>query len=118
MRATLLPELDEFRAFPAEGPEGVSSADINRRAAGIECYLDLRLEGRPPARVMWTNYKREIGAYHGALEHKESYTKAFLKQTSVTIAAGAYDASKIRAVLDAVIAECTGIAEDSASGSE
>jgi hypothetical protein len=39
LRAIMLPELEEFRAFPARGPEGVNKADINRRAAAIECYL-------------------------------------------------------------------------------
>ncbi|MGC2224356.1 MAG: HEPN/Toprim-associated domain-containing protein, partial [Methylocella sp.] len=36
MRAIMLPDLEAFRAFPARGPEGVSGADINRRAAAIE----------------------------------------------------------------------------------
>jgi hypothetical protein len=112
MRAMILPELEQFRAFPAQGPEGIHAADINRRAAAIECYLDLALEGYPPAKVLWTNYKRELDTYHGALEYKDAYTKAFLKQTSETVAASGYDVSKIRAVLDAIIAECTAIAVD------
>ena len=117
MRAMMLPELEAFRAFPAKGPEGVHPADINRRAAAIECYLDLRLEGYPPAQVVWTNYKRELATYHGALEHKDAYTKAFLKQRPEALAAGRYDVSKIRAVLDAIIAECTAIAMDVARAS-
>ncbi|TGT57216.1 hypothetical protein EN802_34550, partial [bacterium M00.F.Ca.ET.159.01.1.1] len=40
MRALCLPELDEFRDFPARGPDGVTNSDINGRAAAIECYLD------------------------------------------------------------------------------
>jgi hypothetical protein len=39
MRGTILPELEAFRAFPAQGPEGLRDADINRRAAAIECIL-------------------------------------------------------------------------------
>jgi hypothetical protein len=85
----MLPELDEFRAFPARGPEGVTKAGINRRGAAIECYLDLSRNGRT-AQVVWTNYKRDLDDYHGALEHKEDYTKVFLKQTSQAIASGAY----------------------------
>lgn len=46
LRAIMLPELEEFRAFPARGPEGVNKADINRRAAAIECYLDLVIWNR------------------------------------------------------------------------
>ncbi len=109
LRAIMLPELEEFRAFPARGPEGVNKADINRRAAAIECYLDLGRNGRTP-QVVWTNYKKDLGDYHGALEHKEDYAKAFLKQTSEAIASGTYDARKIRIALDALVAECSSIA--------
>jgi hypothetical protein len=56
MRAMLLPDLDELRSFLARGPDGVSRVDINGRAAAIECYLDLRLKGRKPPQVTWTNY--------------------------------------------------------------
>jgi hypothetical protein len=112
MRAMILPELEQFRAFPARGPAGVRAADINRRAAAIECYLDLLLEGYPPANVVWTNYKRELDTYQGALEYKDAYTKAFLKLTPEILAAGGYDVSKIRAVLDAIVAQCTAIAVD------
>jgi hypothetical protein len=110
MRGIMLPDLDAFRAFPAQGPEGVRNADINRRAAAIECYLDLNLGDHPPARIVWTNYKKELGAYQGALEHKESYVRNFLKQTPETTTDGGYDVSKIEAVLDCIIAECTAIA--------
>lgn len=118
MRSIMLPELDAFRAFPARGPEGVGTADINRRAAAIECYLDLNLAGYPPAKVVWTNYKREIDSYHGALEYKESYTKAFLNQTRETLSAGSYDVNKLRRVLDAIVQECTAIAANNGSRSD
>ena len=85
------------------------SADINRRAAAIECYLDLDLADLS-AKIVWTNYKKEHGVYQGALEYKESYTKHFLKQASDTIASGFYGVQKIAAVLDRIIAECTAIA--------
>jgi hypothetical protein len=110
MRAAMLPELHGFRAFPAEGPEGLRKADINRRAAAIECYLDLSAANFPPAKVRWTNYKQAVDTYHGALEHKEFYVKEFLKQTPETIADGTYDASRIGAVLDLLVAQCTEIA--------
>ena len=107
MRGIMLPELEAFRSFPAQGPEGVRSADINHRAAAIECYLDLNLTDYPPAKAIWTNYKKELGVYQGALEYKESFIKQFLKQTPETIASGSYDILKIQAVLDCIIAECT-----------
>ena len=105
MRAMLLPDLDAFRQFPARGPEGVSACDINGRAAAIECYLDLDLPGYPPAQVLWSNYKQDVGAWHGALEHKESYMKRFLDQVSDTIRDSDYDTSKLKEVLRALMAE-------------
>ncbi|MEJ1360053.1 MAG: HEPN/Toprim-associated domain-containing protein [Candidatus Sedimenticola sp. (ex Thyasira tokunagai)] len=111
MRWIMLPELEVFRKFPAQGPEGLSDSDINRRAAAIECYLDLDVGGYPPAKVRWSNYKKTLGTYQGALEHKDSYSKEFLKQTSESLAVvGAYDISKIESVLDLLVAECTAIA--------
>lgn len=110
MRGVMLPELEEFRSFPAEGPEGLHRTDINRRAAAIECYLDLRIGGYPPAKVHWTNYKKDIDSYQGALEFKETYTKVFLKQTTQTLTEGLYDFHKIQVVLDSLVAECIQIA--------
>jgi hypothetical protein len=109
MRGIMLPELENFRSFPVQGPEGLNNSNINRRAAAIECYLDLDVGGHPPAKVLWTNYKKSLGIYQGVLEYKESYTKEFLKQTAEALAEGAYDVSKIEAVLDLLIAECTAI---------
>jgi len=110
MRTMVLPDIEDFRAFPGIGPHGVLPSDINRRAAGIECYLDLRLKGRPPAQVLWTNYKRERNDYQGSLEHKESYMRAFLEQKPHTVLSGAYDLSKLRLVLDRLFQECSAIA--------
>lgn len=94
------------------GPEGPGLTDINRRAAAIECYLDLRLRDYGPPKVRWTNFKKSVGTYHGALEFKESYVEHFLKQNNEGVSTGAYDVSKLEAVLDYLIAECTGIARD------
>lgn len=105
MRATLLPTLDEFRNFPARGPEGVTVSDINGRAAAIECYLDLNLMEYPPAQIIWSNYKKEIDAWHGVLEHKESYMKYFLNQEGQSLQDGSYDISKLTSLLDTLIAE-------------
>jgi hypothetical protein len=108
MRAMLLPDVEAFRAFPTHGPEGDSVADINGRGAAIECYLDHRLKGFAPPRVIWTNYKEGLGAYHGALEHKESYGRAFIKLKPKALAG--YDTSKLEDVLDALIATCVAMA--------
>jgi hypothetical protein len=105
MRSMLLPDIDQLRRFPALGPEGLKNCDINGRAAAIECYLDLKLDGYPAARVIWTNYKKDVNAWQGALEHKESYTRHFTMQTDESLKTGAYDTSKLIAILDGLIAE-------------
>ncbi|MGH9807700.1 MAG: HEPN/Toprim-associated domain-containing protein, partial [Terriglobia bacterium] len=110
MRTLVLPELDEFRLFPARGPTGVTNSDINCRAAAIECYLDLNLQEYGPPMVVWTNYKKERNVYQGALEFKESYARAFLNQTAKTIRTGRYDVRKLERVLEALIDESTRLA--------
>jgi len=110
MSTMVLPELDEFLQFDVWGPQGLAKGDINRRAAAIECYLDLRLDGRSPAKVIWTNYKKERDVYQGSLDYKDSYTKAFLEQTKQTLASGRYDTSRIRIVLERIFQECTALA--------
>lgn len=99
----LLPELEEFRNFPARGPEGMKSSDINGRAAAIECYLDFKLEGEPAAQVIWSNYKPDTDSWQGALAGKERYTNHFRKQTDESLRGGGYDCSKLLAVLDSLI---------------
>jgi hypothetical protein len=105
MCSMLLPDIDELRRFPALGPEGLSNCDVNGRAAAIECYLDLKINGYPPARIIWSNYKKDVDAWQGALEHKESYTRHFMGQTDESLKAGTYDTSKLMTMLDALIAE-------------
>lgn len=105
MRSMLLPDIDELNSFPALGPEGVSNCNINGRAAAIECYLDLNLAGRPTAQVIWNNYKKEIKAWHGVLEYKESYASHFWSQSTDDLLSGSYETSKLLKVLDAIITE-------------
>lgn len=110
MSTLVLPSLEEFEQFPAQGPDGIKSSNINGRAAAIECYLDLNLPQYGPAKVVWTNYKQESGVYQGALEYKESYSKHFFDQTGGTILAGNYNVRKIERVLDALMEECCQLA--------
>lgn len=107
MRAMVLPDHDAFRSFRARGPEGVSTSDINGRAAAIECYLDLDLPRYPPAQVLWSNYKKEVDAWQGALEFKEAYAKHFYDQSDEALVSGSYDTSRLDVVLDRLIAEAT-----------
>jgi len=111
MRAMVLPDLEELRSFAARGPDGVSNADINGRAAAIECYLDLRLKDRKPPQVTWTNYKEKLGMYQGSLDFKESYADAFYEASAEAIAANEYDVSKLRVVLEALLRQCSQMAE-------
>lgn len=62
MRTMVLPDHEAFRNFPAYGPQGISTADINGRAAAIECYLDLELPSHGPAQIVWSNYKKNVDA--------------------------------------------------------
>lgn len=108
MRAMMLPDMDEFRQFPARGPEGVVNCDINGRAVAIECYLDLDIPhySQPP-HVQWSNFKKEVGAWQGALEHKETYMRRFLGETKESLEKGQYDTSKLKAVLNVLVSEAT-----------
>lgn len=101
MTTALLPDHESLKSVPARGPEGTVLSDINGRAAAIECYLDLNLPDRPPATVLWSNYKVDVDAWHGALEYKTSYAGRFLALTSET--ATGYDFRRIDAVLDHLV---------------
>lgn len=105
MRSMLLPDLEEFRSFAARGPEGVSQADINGRAAAIECYLDLHLPNYGAAQVLWSNYKKDVDAWHGALEFKESYQRHFYSQSGEALREGPYNSTKLQILLDRLIEE-------------
>lgn len=106
MQAMVLPSLPDFEAFPTKGPHGSHTANINGRAAAIECYLDLAQSNLPGAEVIWTSYKKNKQVYQGELLDKVLFTKAFLRQTKDTIAAGNYDVSKLEVLLDSIIAQC------------
>ena len=112
MRAVLLPDLEEFRSFPAQGPEGTRNSNINGKAAAIECYLDLKVGKYPSAKVRWTNYKKSLKIYQGALEHKEFYAKDFLRRTPESIKGGSYNTTKIEKILDILYSECASMALD------
>lgn len=107
MRSMVLPPLEEFKEFAARGPEGVRETDINGRAAAIECYLDLNLTNYGPAQVLWSNYKKDVEEWHGALEFKESYQRHFYNQNSETLRNGPYDSSKLKFVLSSLIEEAS-----------
>ncbi|WP_188247403.1 HEPN/Toprim-associated domain-containing protein [Stenotrophomonas maltophilia] len=108
MRAMKLPDVKALKQVMAVGPSGRKRANINQRAASIECYLDLTQPGLPEPVVRWGPYNKSSESYQGELEHKTQFMKAFLNLRSADVS---YDFSKIEAVLDAVVAECVAIAE-------
>jgi hypothetical protein len=85
-------------------------ADINGRAAAIECYLDLAFgrgrKDREPA-VRWTSYNEGAESYQGALEFKEKYAKRFL---NLRTRDSNYDFSRLESVLEHIVATCVSIA--------
>ncbi|MCT9000445.1 hypothetical protein [Chelativorans intermedius] len=96
MRIIKLPDLPALAAFNTIGPNGDHVADINGRAAAIECYLDLNEE----ARVRWTSYNSKVESYQGELECKTRYMHDFLAQSEHQ---HLYDYSRLEAVLDTII---------------
>lgn len=108
VRAMKLPELDDFKTFVTEGPTGRSNADINLRAAAIECYLDLAQPGLPEPVVRWSSFNNQAGVYQGELEHKTQFMKKFLATRPPV---EGYDMSKVERILDALFTECVAIAE-------
>ena len=53
--------------------------------------------------MVWTNFKESLGAYHGALEHKETYGRAVIKLKPEDLSE--YDTTKLEMVLAALVAE-------------
>lgn len=100
MAVIKLPELACFEAFPTVGPNGQHRANINNRAAAIECYLDLPVD----AVVRWSSYNTKIGAYQGELLDKEKYTRAFLDQRARS---ATYRFENIEALLDLIVSTAT-----------
>ncbi|MGY3404825.1 hypothetical protein ACVWZV_000938 [Bradyrhizobium sp. GM5.1] len=115
MRTMVLPSLRDFESFPSIGPGGNFLLDINGRAASIECYLDLHSDGLPAPLVRWTNYKEDVGAYQGALQAKDRYSKAFFDNIG---RGGAYDTSRLSCVLDAVFSVCAAMAGEIRAGDD
>lgn len=107
MSCMCLPDLPEFESFPAQGPDGLTFSNINKTAAAIECYLDLNYSEYDHHSVRWTNYKKETGQYHGALEFKEYYANRFLDTSNTKIIESGYETGKLKVLLDAIIATCS-----------
>lgn len=107
MRLVRLPDLERFNRFRTVGPTGEHFADINGKAASIECYLDL---GKQPL-VRWTTYDERRDCYQGVIVRKRELQQTFLAQKQRD---PKYDYSGLDAILTMLIAECVAITETEA----
>jgi hypothetical protein len=104
MRILKLPDLPAFDQFRADGPGGEHQANINGKAAAIECYLDLPLD----ACVRWTSFLDKAGCYQGELIGKDLHKKRFLDQRARE---DGYDYTKLGRVLDEIVAAAIAMRE-------
>ena len=98
-----LPNLKEFNNFDTIGPTGFKKSNINGLAVSIECFLDLKYGVDQKPRIRWTNFKKKINKYQGALENKEIYTKLFKK---IKTGNENYNFSKLKILTDYIINKC------------
>ena len=92
-----LPDLPQFDTFPTTGPTGDAVANINGKAAAIECYLHLSSD----AKVGWGGFNTDAQAYQGALVDKQRAMRTFLSQKGKK---DGYDYSKLESILDIFVA--------------
>ena len=107
MRIVKLPDRPAFKQFRTIGPTGEHLADINGKAAAIECYLDA---GSEPV-VRWTSYDQKRDCYQGLVEAKEEIASRFLHQKKIE---PGYDYSGLESILTMLISECVSITEAAA----
>jgi hypothetical protein len=117
-RVCILPNLDEFSRFPTTGPTGPAMGDINRRAASLECYLDLSRRGLPDVVVQWGGFNDIVGSYQGSLKGKTQFMNDFLGYRGKEDRRGAYDFMKLEKVLDVLVGACVAIASEAAASTQ
>ena len=81
---------------------GRFKANINGKAAAIECYLDVGTD----ALVRWTSFKSEMEIYQGELLGKTTYMRTFLSQK---VRDSSYDYTRIQGVLDLIVGTCANL---------
>ena len=99
MQTMKLPDLPKLRDVATVGPSGRQRADINGKAASIECYLDFDAE----TVVRWRSFHTKLKRYHGVRTDKREATKRFLAQSEVS---DDYDFTGIQAVVETLIRKC------------
>lgn len=103
INAIKLPDLEEFRSFPTIGPSGEHLADINGKAAAIECYLKLPQR----CRIRWSNYEQRAEAYQGSIDQTSGEKNAQQEEFLRTTRADDYPFEKMEKVLDMIVEACT-----------
>jgi hypothetical protein len=100
-----LPDMPEFEQVRTLGPGGETIANINGRAAAIECYLDVG----PDPLVRWKNYVPDLDGYQGEIVGKREHMRRFLKE----VGSNRYNTAKIEFVLDEIVRICAAMSERS-----
>jgi hypothetical protein len=93
IRILKLPDRREFEHVSVDGPTGSALADINGRAAAIECYLDLGAD----ARFRWSNFNQHVDVYQGELLGKDNYKRQFLDHRGRE---SGYDYTKLESIVE------------------
>lgn len=91
MKVVLLPNRDWAESYPAHGPDGLVSTDINGRAVSIELFLGRDILTSPDGMlipVQWTAYKERLNSYHGEIMKKAEIQTAFRAKLRSASAAG------------------------------
>lgn len=100
MHVCLLPQHIEFERIKTVGPSGEMYEDVNGRGVAIECFLDFGDKEEPILR--WISYNCSVGKYHGVLENKEKYVKAFKRY----IENPNYKTGKLQYLMEYIVDEC------------
>ena len=90
------------------GRDEVHGESQRLQPANLEIVPAGPLDVGPAATVRWNNYHKELGAYHGEVVGKGDVMRAFLAQSEVN---GDHDFSRIAAVVDMIVSECTAMRE-------
>ena len=96
-----LPHLPSLVHFHTIGPTGEQYADINGRAASIECFLDLGWSSCREPSVRWTSYLKSADTYQGELLDKAAYVKRFLALSDDQ--RENYDLSNLETLLECIL---------------
>lgn len=105
VKCITLPYRDELNSVHTLGPNGASVADINGRAASIECYLDVS----KPVSIRWTSYEKSIDSYHGEIEDKKDRIRQFHDASNNDF--HGYDLTGLKIIVETIYQSCVEIVE-------